>query len=276
MSAFVHGGAGDGQGLIEVFPWSADFETGLPEVDGQHRRLVGLLNTLVGQLAVDGDSGSLGAVLEGLKDYTATHFRDEEALWLEYFAGDGWETGHHRTHGDFVGKVQVLLDEGASQPLELLVPEVVTFLTTWLAKHILEADKRLALVVLAMRAGMNRDAAKAHANALMGSGSRSLVETLMAMSEGIATRTVLLMQEVARRKQAEADLHAAHVALREASTSMEQFQRQCADARMLLSTASRALEDRPEQPLDEDSRAALVRMLRAALETLEAPGSRSR
>lgn len=257
-----------GTPLVEVFPWNANFETGLAEVDAQHRRLVALLNGLVGHLAIEAGSATLDRVLAELKDYTATHFRDEEALWLQYFSGDGWETGHHRAHGDFVGKVQVLLHDGAAQPLELLVADLVTWLTTWLAKHILEADKRLALVVLAMRAGMTKEQAKAHASTLMASGSRTLIETAMAMAEGIATRTVLLMQEISRRKQAEADLHAAHVALREATKKAERLQRLVRHARAPLAAYAGSLE--AGVPGDDEQHRALVRGLREALGVLEA------
>lgn len=258
-----------GAPVVEVFPWNANFETGLPEVDVQHRRLVALLNGLVNHLALEGSTSGLDRVFDELKDYTATHFRDEEALWLQYFGGDGWETGHHRTHGDFIGKLQALIHDGASQPLELLVADLVTWLTTWLAKHILESDKRLALVVLAMRAGIPLAQAKVHASDLMASGSRMLVETVMAMSEGIATRTVLLMQEIGRRKQAEADLHAAHVALRAATKKSERLERLLRHARAPLAAYASALAAGPLAS-DETQHRALVRGLREALGVLDA------
>ena len=35
---------------IEIFPWNANFETGIAEIDSQHQRLVELLNLLVSHL----------------------------------------------------------------------------------------------------------------------------------------------------------------------------------------------------------------------------------
>jgi len=35
---------------IEIFPWNANFETGIAEIDIQHKRLVELLNLLVSHL----------------------------------------------------------------------------------------------------------------------------------------------------------------------------------------------------------------------------------
>ena len=36
---------------IDIFPWNDSFDTGLPEIDEQHRRLVQLLNTLASHIA---------------------------------------------------------------------------------------------------------------------------------------------------------------------------------------------------------------------------------
>ena len=36
---------------VDIFPWNANFETGIAIIDTQHQKLVGLLNRLVGHIA---------------------------------------------------------------------------------------------------------------------------------------------------------------------------------------------------------------------------------
>jgi hemerythrin len=40
---------------VEVFPWSKNFETGLPQIDAQHQQLVKLINALAGHLVYQTD-----------------------------------------------------------------------------------------------------------------------------------------------------------------------------------------------------------------------------
>ena len=65
---------------IEIFPWNRNFETGLAEVDAQHRRLVALLNTLVSHLTVQADAPTLNAIFDELSDYAVSHFTSEEQI----------------------------------------------------------------------------------------------------------------------------------------------------------------------------------------------------
>lgn len=65
---------------VEIFPWTENFETGILEIDVQHRRLVELLNSLVSHLAYGAEAPALNAVFDQLTQYTLTHFRDEEAI----------------------------------------------------------------------------------------------------------------------------------------------------------------------------------------------------
>jgi diguanylate cyclase (GGDEF)-like protein/PAS domain S-box-containing protein len=51
---------------IDIFPWHAHFETGLPVIDAQHRRLVGLLNRLATKSAGAAGSTELGEKFDEL------------------------------------------------------------------------------------------------------------------------------------------------------------------------------------------------------------------
>lgn len=85
-------------GVFDVFPWSDNFATGVAEIDGQHRRLVTLINRLAALLSEGAAAQSLEAVFAELADYAAFHFESEERYWSERLEGDEWLAAHRRTH----------------------------------------------------------------------------------------------------------------------------------------------------------------------------------
>ena len=67
------------------FQWADYFETGFGEVDGQHHKLVDLVNALAQRAAGGADikPGELAHVLDGLARYAVHHFATEEALMTQ-------------------------------------------------------------------------------------------------------------------------------------------------------------------------------------------------
>ena len=63
---------------IDIFPWNESFDTGLPEIDEQHRRLVQLLNTLASHIAFGSGVQEVSVLLDELADYAVYHFQTEE------------------------------------------------------------------------------------------------------------------------------------------------------------------------------------------------------
>lgn len=214
---------------IEIFPWNANFETGIAEIDGQHQRLVALLNLLVSHLTQQSDAPALNDIFEQLKNYTVVHFETEEAIWHEAFAGDAWETGHQAGHTGFVEEVLRLKAEGSEKPLEEVIEDIVGFLTHWLALHIIESDKRMARAVLAIRGGASIEAAKKTADEQMSGATRAMVETVMAMYDKLANRTLQLTREINGRRRVERELMRAHAALRKAKDEAEAANRAKSD-----------------------------------------------
>jgi len=196
---------------IEIFPWNENFKTGIPEIDQQHKRLIDLLNQLVSHLAFQSDAPTLNTVFEELKNYAVEHFKTEEAIWHRHFPDDPWEISHRRAHDNFVDEVFRLKALEGTKPFDDVIEGIVTFLTSWLAYHILESDKRLAKVVLALPSGMSLEQAKELANNEMSGATKALIDTVMAMYDNLAHRTVLLTREINKRRVAERDLELAHL-----------------------------------------------------------------
>jgi signal transduction histidine kinase/ActR/RegA family two-component response regulator len=137
------------------------------------------------------------------------HFATEERIWHEYFQDDAWETWHKASHSDFVARVIEMKQGGAGKSLDDVIEEIVTFLTHWLALHILESDKRMAKVVLAMPSGISLGRAKEVADEEMSGATRMLIDTVMGMYDKLANRTVQLTREINKRKKAEQELQRA-------------------------------------------------------------------
>ena len=114
---------------VDIFPWNANFETGIAIIDAQHQKLVGLLNRLVGHIAYQSDTTTLNAVFDQLRDYVEVHFTTEEAIWEHYLAEDAWGAQHRDAHTNFVDEVLRLKDEETSKPFETVLENIVRFLT---------------------------------------------------------------------------------------------------------------------------------------------------
>jgi hemerythrin-like metal-binding protein/PAS domain S-box-containing protein len=205
---------------IEIFPWSENFATGIETIDRQHRILIELLNQLVSHLAFQADAPTLNAIFAQLAAYAAEHFKTEEAIWNEYLQDDPWESWHVHAHSDFVEEVLRLKAGEDKKPLDDVIEDIVSFLTRWLAFHILESDRRLAKVVLAMPYGMSLEQAKQVANNEMSGATKVLIDTVMAMYDNLANRTVQLTREMNRRRVAEQELQVANLVYQNSAEAM--------------------------------------------------------
>ena len=117
---------------------------------------------------------------------------------------------HHETHQGFVeeiGRLRGLLD---SQERDHAVEEIISFLTHWLAFHILETDAQMAQVVLRMQSGMSLSDAKQAAGQHMQGAAHVLIEAVLQMYDSLSTRTLALLREIRQRRQAEAKLRLAN------------------------------------------------------------------
>lgn len=197
---------------LEIFPWNENFATGIKEIDGQHRVLVGLINRLASHLAGKADQDALRAVFQELADYTHYHFAAEEKIWDSYFGADPWLSTHKGTHGKFFESVLNLKAAEKDKPFDTVVEGLMSFLTQWLAFHILDTDMRMSKVVKAMDDGATLEGAKMQADCDMEGAMRTLVKAVMEMYEGLSARTLQLTREIRMRNEIEIRLRLANVA----------------------------------------------------------------
>ncbi len=205
---------------IDIFPWDDNFNTGLATVDEQHRKLVQLLNDLASHVAFRADIPELGLIFDELAAYTVYHFETEEGIWHEYLAGEQAETDHLATHASFVAEVIRFKSALGSTAQHELAEKALGFLARWLASHILETDRHMAYMVLALQAGLPLAAAKTRAKEQMGGATRALIDIILSIYSSLSANTLRLMREMSERRESELAAKKAHALLQEAVSNV--------------------------------------------------------
>ncbi len=124
---------------MPLVEWNEKLSVGVPSVDVQHKKLVGMLNELYDAMQARQSHGALGKVLSGLIDYTAYHFQHEEAL----FAKTGYPaaSAHKKEHEDLIKHFLEVKQKYEDDAVRTLPIEVLNFLRKWLLNHIAGSDK---------------------------------------------------------------------------------------------------------------------------------------
>ena len=120
---------------MAILHWVPDLDTGIAEIDSQHKRIVDYINKLH-EICQTHDRPGLAEVIAETVDYTMSHFAFEEAL-LES-AGYMFVGPHKRVHELFTRKVAELqsrFDAG-----EDIAQELHGMLSRWLFNHIRNED----------------------------------------------------------------------------------------------------------------------------------------
>ncbi len=179
---------------LEIFPWNDNFSIGIPEIDVQHKMLVQMLNKLGSDLVFNSEHIDLNQLFNELAEYAVFHFQTEENVWHQFLAGDRLEAAHKGSHESFVADLVKLKNEKSTKPLAEVLEDILIFLTHWLAYHILESDKRTAMIVLAVQSGMSIEQAKLKTHLEMTGVTGVLIETVLAMYDTVASRTLQTMK----------------------------------------------------------------------------------
>lgn len=187
---------------FEVFPWNENFETGNKIIDQQHKKLVLLLNKL-GRTLINEESIEVNLAFDELAKYADFHFHEEEAIWANHFADDYWLSSHQMSHASFLPKVIEIKKQEVGKKLSNVIEEIVQFLIRWLAFHIIDSDKRMAIAISEIEKGTPINEAKLLAEKKMSGSMRMLIETILKMYDGLSSNAIDLMRERKARIKAE-------------------------------------------------------------------------
>ncbi len=122
--------------------WDPSLETGVVDIDDQHRSLFRLASEL--QAAIESeacDDETIANAVYALTDYVTQHFADEEDLMHEtgYPASGPHRAQHELLAGETLRYVSRYFNGDA-----LAACELAPFVMRWLRNHILNTDARFA------------------------------------------------------------------------------------------------------------------------------------
>ncbi len=125
--------------LAKMLEWDDSFLTGIELFDQQHRQLCDMVNELYISMQQKRSKEVVGAILDKLIAYTATHFAAEEAA----FAKTNFpEDAEHRSHHTKLVQQALDLQSKFNSGEAVLTQSVIEFLQDWLINHIKGVDKR--------------------------------------------------------------------------------------------------------------------------------------
>ena len=122
-----------------LFPWKSKYSVHVAEIDGQHKKLVALVNELFDAMCAGKGREVIGKAVDELTRYTQTHFATEERLMLSTGYPD--YRIHKKEHDDFVAHVSQFQAELVAGKIAVTV-EVSNYLKDWLINHILNSDMK--------------------------------------------------------------------------------------------------------------------------------------
>ena len=132
--------------------WTHDLESGIPIIDSQHRRIIDFINELDSACRT-GNPDETRHVMEGLLNYTITHFEFEESLQEK--AGYPFLKAHRRVHEIFMKKVAEIRSRSAQG--ENVAQELLNLLNGWLISHIKGEDRDYIESVKTITSDSNND-----------------------------------------------------------------------------------------------------------------------
>lgn len=124
---------------VSLMKWGPQFSINVQQFDNQHKQLIDMVNQLNDAMTSGKGHDALKSILDGLIQYTATHFADEEKI-LEQQNYPDLEM-HKKAHKELV-KTALELQKKFHGNSSALSGEVMNFLRNWLVNHIQGDDKK--------------------------------------------------------------------------------------------------------------------------------------
>lgn len=214
---------------MDSFQWTSQFETGLTEIDQQHRHLVTTINGYGASLSRNERvPDAMKSVCTELFDYARYHFQEEESL-MSQVGIDPRHLGYHiKLHRGFLAEA-TRFQASIAPDNPGTARQLLSFLINWLAYHILHVDQNMARQIEAIRSGsVPTDAYEAEERRI-DSATAPLVGALSGMFRLVSDRNAELDQankslemKVAQRTEAlaEANLRLEELALTDSLTGL--------------------------------------------------------
>lgn len=119
--------------------WNEDYSVNVEEIDNQHKRLFDMVNSYYDALHQKKSAEAIGKLVNGLAEYTISHFKKEEGYFDKFGYND--TEAHKKEHENLLTKVTDILERVKTGKMVLSL-EIGDFLKDWLNKHIKGTDKK--------------------------------------------------------------------------------------------------------------------------------------
>ncbi len=119
---------------FEELYWKADFDTGVREIDLQHRFFLGLINRMHEELQESADPEYRDRLFQELSNYARFHFISEENLMIKFGYPD--LERHQNMH-------RHLIDELSWRAQDKSYDAIFEFLVRWFVAHTVDEDARI-------------------------------------------------------------------------------------------------------------------------------------
>lgn len=192
---------------IEIFPWNKSLETGIEEIDEQHKVIVNLINTIASNGTINTPSNIFEESVDELLKYTQYHFKTEEAIWEQYYPPESALKSHIKTHDNFIRSVTRLALKFPLQSQQQSIEDLLTLLTHWLTQHILDSDMRMSLTIQGIDSGLSLENAEKQSDKKMTDVMSVIIETSLFMYDNLCNRTLELNREINAHRKAEKNLY---------------------------------------------------------------------
>ncbi len=124
---------------MALLDWNDSYSVSIRAFDEHHRHLFDLLNKLHDAMKAGKSEAVLGAILQELVGYAATHFSAEESLMQLHRYPVLAE--HRKQHQELAAQVTDFERKHRSGQVLLGLP-LMEFLRGWLTEHILATDRQ--------------------------------------------------------------------------------------------------------------------------------------
>jgi hemerythrin len=122
---------------MALIAWRKEFDTGVAEVDHEHRELVALINRLADEVAAGADRERIRAFLGEVFARIAAHFALEESIMRKH-EYDEYEA-HKAEHETLLDDIRDIMDEAETDYTEALS----TTVGDWFVGHFKTKDAHL-------------------------------------------------------------------------------------------------------------------------------------
>jgi hemerythrin-like metal-binding protein len=122
-----------------VLPWKDEYNLGIVSIDEQHKKLIGIINTLAKDIAQGLTHADINSTIVRMEQYVKDHFQYEEG----YFALCKYEATpeHIAEHRIFLEKTEEFRKRAETEDPTLSI-EILGYLEDWFLHHVQVVDKQ--------------------------------------------------------------------------------------------------------------------------------------